>query len=82
MARFVFRAIHTYQRAHKRGITWEMVDYVLDHPDRIRPGRLIPGLPPTLVYITELDNDRLREYVELDSSDPLVVATVAWEVRR
>ena len=81
MARFVFRDHHTYQRVHERDVTWEMVDYVLEHPDAVRPGRPIPGRPPTLVYIASLDNNRLRVYVERDSNDPLVVVTVGWEVR-
>ena len=80
MARFVFRDLHTYHQAHQRGISWEMVEYALDHPENIRPARLIPGRPPTVLYVATLDSRRLRVYVEMDS-DALTIATVAWEDR-
>jgi hypothetical protein len=49
MAQFVIDTTHAYQRMRRWAITWEMIDYVLDHPDEIRPARRSPGRRPAVM---------------------------------
>ena len=54
---------------------------MLTNYDIRRDGQPIPGEPPSEFFSAMVQGNRLRVYVEKNSSEPLEVKTVAWEER-
>lgn len=79
MPKFVLN-LHAQRQAHKRDITFEDVDFVLEHFDARRAARIIPARQPSEYFVATVRGNRLRVYVE-EGSEPMMVTTVAWEER-
>ena len=78
MPKFVLN-LHAQRQAHKRDITFEDVDFVLEHFDARRAARTIPARQPS-EYLVATVRGNLRVYMEV-GSEPMMVTTVAWEER-
>jgi hypothetical protein len=66
MARFVLN-LHAQRQPHRRGISYEDVDLVLENYDSRRPARIGLSNPPSEIFVGTVRGRRLRVYVVIRS---------------
>lgn len=65
-------------RMEERGVTEEMIQWVLANCHTQRPAGPRRGSKPAVIFVGEWEGRNLRVYVER-GSDPRMIKTVAWE---
>jgi hypothetical protein len=59
MAAFVL-GLHAQRQAHRRGIDYDDIDYVLDNYESRRPARRVPGRLASEMFVAAVGDSRLR----------------------